>query len=221
MNLFRKPKPAPVPAPAWESMTFGDILPRLPKPGEVFSNQSLVALLNRLDEIAFLDGNAPERDRVDASKLADALEQDLVGAHPEAANAVSEARAGVRRIAARNHYAQQVTLEANKIAAAIRAPSIDAILLRLDGTQEQRQAMVNALDAAIASNITPEQAAPGILFGLLGAVGENAAAERLTQKIVADSPNPPSIRQTLDDLARVATHLVADTEAPNDRVRGR
>jgi hypothetical protein len=38
--------------------------------------------------------------------------------------------------------------------------------------------------------MTPEQAAPGILFSLLGAIGDNAAAERLIQKIVADSRSP-------------------------------
>jgi hypothetical protein len=92
------------------------------------SDTALVALLKRLDEIALFDANATERDRVNASKLADALERDLAEAQPQAAKALADARVFARRTAARNHYATRVNLEADKIAAAIGAPCLGEIL---------------------------------------------------------------------------------------------
>jgi hypothetical protein len=187
--FFRKPRPAPPAEQTWEGKTLSEIRSVFPLSPGTYSNHSLVALLKRLDEITLSDANATQRDRVDASKIADALEQDIAKAHPQAAEALADARAYARHAAARAHYATQVNIEADKIAAVIGAPCLREILARIDGEQP-RLAMIAALDAAMANNMTPEQAAPGILFGLLGAIGDNAAAERLTQKIVADRRSP-------------------------------
>jgi hypothetical protein len=86
--------------------------------------------------------------------------------------------------------AAQLKLAANKIADEIGAPRLHAIFARLDGSLESRQIVANALDTAIANNMTPEQAAPGCLFGLLGAIADNAAAGRLIQRIVDNSRSP-------------------------------
>jgi hypothetical protein len=182
--FFQKPRPAPPPEPTWESKTLVEILAALPNIAEL-SNRSLVALLKRLDQIALFDANVPEPDRVDATRIADAVEKDFARTNTrQAARAVAEAREFARRMAARMAYTGQFEVVANKIAAAIHAPCCGEILARLD--DNQRATFVDAIDHAIATKWTPERAAPAILFNLLSTIGEDAACERLTQKILAN-----------------------------------
>jgi hypothetical protein len=158
----------------------------------------LVALLKRLDEIALFDAEVSERDRVEATRLADAVEKLAKTNTPEAAKAVAEAREVARQMAARTAYVGQFEVEANKIAAAIRAPWSGEILARLD--DNQRAALIDAIDQAIANKWTPERGAPAILFNLLSMIGENATCERLLRKILADGGMPPNKIERVVDL---------------------
>jgi hypothetical protein len=175
-SVFRR-KPI---EPDWQRMTLAQILSVLPKNSP--SNESILTLLRRLDEIALFDADVSEQDRADATLLANAVEQDLVNANPQAEKAVAEARRAARSEAAINELALLVNEEADKMAAAIGAPSVGEILARLDNhplASQARQGVHDSLDHAIANKWTPQRTAQALLFNLLGAVGENAAAQRL------------------------------------------
>jgi hypothetical protein len=177
-SMFRRKATALAPEPAWETMTLDQITRVLATPDQQQSGRSMIALIQRLYEIAFSTSFSAQ-DCANAARLAAAVEKDFVAANPESAKATAEARESVWQVGLRTAFVRELELAANKLGATVGAPLMRDILTRLD--VHKREGFVAAVDKAMADNWTPERSAPAILFNLLSMIGENAACERLLE----------------------------------------